>query len=175
MEKKEGLIKGPRWYAVYTKKQREHFADLKLMELGIKTFLPLILTKVRRKWQLRPLFSCYIFAYFDASKWLYTINHLPGVNKVVSFNNIPIAVDPMIIEELKSRIGEKGYLISQKEYHKGDYVRIKGGLFDGYEGTIAEIRPRDRIVILLNAIVSRARLEITGDFIEVLQEYIPEE
>ncbi len=159
------------WFAVYTKKQKEHYADVKLLELGIETFLPLIRVRIRRKLQLRPLFPCYLFARFDAGRWLYTLNHLEGVNKVVSFNDRPIPVDPAIIEGLKKHVSEHGYFVETSTPSPGDKVRIQGGLFEGYEGEIHSIRPKDRVVILLNAIMSTARIEVDGDLVEVIREY----
>jgi transcriptional antiterminator RfaH len=161
------------WYAIYTKKQKEHYADLKLLQLEIETFLPLIYCRVRRQNQLRPLFPCYLFARFDARRWLYTINHLEGVNKVVCFNERPIPVDSAIIDSLKERIAGRGYLVEEKSLSPGDPVRIQGGLFEGLEGRIEAIRPRDRVVILLSTILSRARVEIDRDLVEVLREYTP--
>jgi len=50
-------------------------------------------------------------------------------------------------------------------------VRIHDGIFAGHEGRIECIRPRDRVVILLNAIVSRARLEVDQNVVEIIKEY----
>ena len=161
------------WYAIYTKKQKEHFADLKLLQLEIETFLPLIYCRVRRRNQLRPLFPCYLFARFDAKRWLYTINHLEGVNKVVSFNERPIPVEPAILESLRERMSGRGYLVEEKSLAPGDTVRVQEGLFEGLEGRIEAVRPRDRVVILLNTILSRARVEINRDMVELLREYTP--
>lgn len=163
------------WYAIYTKKHKEHYADIKLLQAGVETFLPLILAPVRRKMQLRPLFPCYLFARFDAGRWLYSFNHLEGVNKVVSFNGRPIPVDPAIIAGLRSRMGEAGCLVQTASLvEAGQRVRLRGGLFDGYEGKIEELRPRDRVVVLLNTIVSRARLEIDRNMLELIREYTGE-
>lgn len=164
---------GACWYAIYTRKQKEHYADLKLLQLEIETFLPLIYCRVRRRNQLRPLFPCYLFARFDARRWLYTINHLEGVNKVVSSNERPIPVDQAILESLRERMGERGYLVEEKPLEPGDPVRIQEGLFEGLEGRIEAVRPRDRVVILLNTILSRARVEIDRDMVELLREYTP--
>lgn len=174
MEQDEtGPAQEEHWYAVYTKKQKEHYADLKLLQLGIPTFLPLIRAKIRRRYQLRPLFPCYLFAYFDVRRWLYAVNHLEGIHKVVSFNDNPIPVDPAIIESLKEEMGTHGFMAPAKRPKPGDQVRIRGGLFDGYEGRIESLRPKDRVVVLLNAIISRARLEVDGDVLEILREYVP--
>ena len=171
MALEDGSNRETAWYAVYTKKQKEHFADIKLLQLDIETFLPLIRTRIRRKLQLRPLFPCYIFARFDLVRWLYTVNHLEGVNKVVSFNNQPIPVDPEIINELRQRVGEQGFWEAAETLAPGDKVRIHDGIFAGYEGHVECIRPRDRVVILLKAIVSRARLEVDQNFVEIIKEY----
>jgi len=159
------------WYAVYTKKMKEHLADTKLIQLDIETFLPLLRRRIRRKYQLRPLFPCYLFARFDSRKWLYTVNHLEGVNRVVCFDNRPVPVPAEIVESMKLKMGDQGYWVPETEIGPGDRVRIRSGTFSGMEGRIAELKPRDRVVLLLKAIFSGTKVEMDRDLVEVIQEY----
>ena len=48
MTDKERVPPGERWFAVYTKRQKEHYVDSKLIQLDLETFLPLIRTRIRR-------------------------------------------------------------------------------------------------------------------------------
>jgi len=159
----------PLWYAIYTKRQKEHHAENKLLLLDIETFLPLILARVRRKRQLRPLFPCYLFARFQASRWLHVVNYLEGVHKVVSFNDVPLPVDQAIIDLLRNRAGERGYLVQEQQFAPGDQVRVKGSVFDGLEGRLEAIRPRDRVVVLLRTLYRTARVELDAASIEVIR------
>lgn len=164
---------GDCWYAIYTKRLREHYADMKLLQLGLETFLPLICTRRRGRYRVRPLFPCYVFARFDAERWLYTVNHLEGVQKVITFNDRPVAVDPVIIQALREQAGPRGYLEEDRGLSPGDRVRIRGTVFDGLEGRIEEVRPRDRVIILLQTIFRRARLEIDGEVLEIIERHTP--
>ncbi len=161
------------WYAIYTKRLREHYADVKLLQLSFETFLPLVATRRRGRCHIRPLFPCYLFARFDAARWLYTVNHLEGVQKVITFNDRPVPVDPLIIQTLRERMEAKGYLEADRELAPGDRVRIHGTLFDGLEGQIEAVRPRDRVVILLQTIFRRARMEIDADVLELIERHTP--
>jgi transcriptional antiterminator RfaH len=161
------------WYAVYTKKTKEHVADTKLIQLNIETFLPLLRRRIRRKYQLRPLFPCYLFARFDPRRWLYTVNHLEGVNRVVCFDNQPVPVPVEIIERMKLRMGDQGYWVPETEIVPGNRVRVRSGAFSGLEGRIAELKPRDRVVLLLEAIFSGTRVEMDRDLVETIREYTP--
>jgi len=173
MTDKERESPGERWFAVYTKRQKEHYVDSKLIQLDLETFLPLIRTRIRRKYQLRPLFPCYVFARFDPERWLYAINHLAGVNRVVAFADRPLAVPEEMICRLKERVGEQGYFVPERKMAAGDKIRVRDGMFAGYEGHIEELRPRDRVVVLLRTIFSQARLEIDADLVETIRHYTP--
>jgi transcriptional antiterminator RfaH len=162
-----------RWFAVYTKRQKEQYVDTKLLQLDLETFLPLIRTRIRRKFQLRPLFPCYVFARFDPERWLYSINHLEGVNRVVAFADRPLAVPDEMIRRLRERIGDQGYFVPEQKLVTGDKIRILNGVFAGYEGHIEELRPRDRVVVMLRTIFSQARLEIDVDLVEAIRHYTP--
>jgi len=166
-------LDAPCWYAIYTKRLREHYADVKLLQLGFETFLPLAGTRRRGRYQIRPLFPCYLFARFDAARWLYTVNHLEGVQKVITFNEKPVPVDPLIIQSLRERMAAKGYLEADRALSPGDRVRIHGTLFDGLEGRIEAVRPRDRVIILLQTIFQRARMEIDADVLELIERHTP--
>lgn len=161
------------WFAVYTKRRQEHAADVRLLEMGLETFLPLVMARVQRRVQVRPLFPCYLFARFDPARWLYAIDHLTGVRQVVSVDGRPLPVDETIIAELRQAGDARGVIELDQRPRPGDEVRIQTGLFAGLVGRVEQMRPRDRVVVLLRAIVSRARVEVDTDMVEVLRAYTP--
>ncbi|MBP7865139.1 MAG: hypothetical protein KA419_04250 [Acidobacteria bacterium] len=168
-----GFEEGPNWYAVYTRRQKEHVTDVKLLQIGLETFLPQSCRRFRGKTLIRPLFPCYFFVRFDPARWLYTVNHTPGVNRVVSFDDRPIPVDPAIITSIREQLNDQGFLVEERAFKPGDPVRITMGAFEGQTGVITALRPRDRVVVLLNAIFSRASLVVGADVLELIREYTP--
>ncbi|HQO27286.1 MAG TPA: hypothetical protein PLK89_16355, partial [Acidobacteriota bacterium] len=74
---------------------------------------------------------------------------------------------------LRDRMAAKGYLEADRALAPGDRVRIHGTLFDGLEGRIEAVRPRDRVIILLQTIFQRARMEIDADVLELIERHTP--
>jgi len=124
---------------------------------------------VRGKLQdvVEDFFPCYIFARFDSLRYYHMIRYTRGIRRIVGDTlGSPWLVDEKIIEIIKSK-NRDGYIeIEQNRLNKGDPVVIKGGPFNGFMGLfLEELKPSERVLVLLNTIQFEARIELYRDFV----------
>lgn len=160
------------WYCIYTK---ANYADNLCQRFGefsdIQVLNPKLKRKkyVRRKLQevIEDFFPCYMFVRFDFVRYFHMIRYTRGVRRIVGDSlGDPWIVDEKIIEIIKSQ-SRDGYIeIEQNRLKKGDHVVIKGGPFDGFMGVfLEELKPSERVLVLLNTIQFEARIELFRDFV----------
>ena len=161
------------WYVVHTKSRQEERVNSNLRAWGVETLHPKV--RKRRYNQFtgaplhitQPLFPRYIFAKFNAAKQLSKIWFTRGVHDVVCFGGNPISVDDDIIQILKSRIDESGFVNTGDELKRGDKVVIKAGPMRNFIGIFErELKASERIVILLTSINYQGRLFVRRDLAE---------
>jgi transcriptional antiterminator RfaH len=159
------------WYAVRTKSKQEDRADINLRIWNVQTFIP----KIREfctsgygdRYEVKPLFSRYIFAHFDANRQLQKVNYTRGVQKVVSFGDGPVSLDERIIDLIKTQIGEEGFIRIDDQPKPGDKVRINSGPFESLSGIFKRnLSSTDRVEILLNTITYQSHLVIDKEMVE---------
>lgn len=162
------------WYCIYTKPRQEDLVSKRLQELNsIEIFNP----KIRRKKYIRTrllevteeLFPAYIFAKFDESniRYFHLIKYTRGVKRLIGdHKGNPYIVEKSIIECIQSRM-ENGFVrLASPKMARGEEVYIKEGPFCGLTGLfLEELKPKDRVLILLNSIQYQARLVTTSDCI----------
>jgi transcriptional antiterminator RfaH len=148
-----------RWYVIYTRPKEEDRVDQNLAVLQVETFSPKI-----KKIQLnefsgkavyfrRPMFPRYVFARFEANSLLHKILYTRGVQKLVSFNNLPITVDDEIIDLIRSRVGEDGFVKLNDDLQPGDQVTVNKGSMCGITGIFDRAtNDKNRVMILWGAI-----------------------
>jgi transcriptional antiterminator RfaH len=158
------------WYVVYTKPQREEFAEVNLRRRGINTFFPqLSLPKsAKRKKRIVALFPNYLFVCVDFIADEYaSIIWCPGVKRMVSFNGTPAIVDESIIAFLMGRGDANGVISARCNLRVGQEVAIDGGPFDGLVGIIQEPpNARGRVKILLELLNRPTRVDVPVQFIK---------
>lgn len=165
------LENGVAWYAIRTKPREEERADVNLRSWQVQTFAPkvreLCSSAFGKRYVSKPLFSSYIFARFDASKQLHNINHTRGVQKVVSFGDSPTPINDRIIDFIKERIDEDGFIQLGEDLKYGDKITIKFGPFKNLVGIFEKrIKETDRVKILLNTVTYQSHLLIEREMIE---------
>jgi transcriptional antiterminator RfaH len=154
------------WYAIQTKPARESQAAASIRELSLDVFLPE--TKhVKRAWgkkvvSIKPLFPGYLFACFSPSPYLHPIKYARGVMRVLCAGEVPIPLNKEIIDMLKSRVGEDGFVnIGPGPFKAGDKVVIEQGPLHGLGGIFErELSRGERVIVLLKAIEYQARVFI---------------
>jgi transcriptional antiterminator RfaH len=158
------------WFAVYTKPQKEEYAELNLRLRGIYTFFPkLFLPKsAKRKKQVVALFPNYLFVRCEiVSEDFGSIIWCPGVKRLVSFNETPAIVDDRIVEFLMGQTGADGVIASRFNVEVGQEVSIDGGPFDGLVGIIQQPpNARGRVKVLLQLLNRQTNVDVPVEFIK---------
>ena len=169
----EKLADSPRWYVVHTHVKQEERANENLLSWGVETLHAKM--KTRRYNQFtgaptyltQPLFPRYLFAKFNARKQLPKIRFTRGVHNVVSFGENPAPVDDDIIDIIRSRIDENGFVKANDELKPGDKVVISAGPLRNLVGIFErEVKGSDRITILLTAIEFQGRLVVERGLVQ---------
>jgi transcription antitermination factor NusG len=155
---------------VYTKAQKEEFAEVNLRLRRIDTFFPkLFLPKsAKRKKQIVPLFPNYLFVCVDVVSEEYaSIIWCPGVKRMVSFNGTPALVEESIMAFLMGQAGADGVISARCNIGVGQQVAIDGGPFDGLVGIIQEPpNAKGRVKILLQLLSRPTKVDVPVQFIK---------
>ncbi len=157
------------WYTVYSKPQKEEFAQLQLRLKGLEVFLPKLLLPncgTKRK-RIVPLFPNYLFARINihSAEYGYTI-WSPGVKRIVSFNGSPAPMDSDIVDYLMKQTNTEGLIPARSNLRVGQEIRIDGGPFDGLTGIIQEPpNAKGRVKVLLRLLNRPTKAEIPVELV----------
>src|SRR5262245_45040636 len=96
------------WYVAHCKSHKEQQAAVLLKQrFGLPVYLPQVSQSVRGELRSVPFFPGYLFV--SANLYLVSvskINALPGVLRLISFDDLPQPVPAAVIEELRSRLAD---------------------------------------------------------------------
>jgi transcriptional antiterminator RfaH len=158
------------WCAVYTKPQREEFAEVNLHLRKIETFFPkLFLPKsAKRKKHIVALFPNYLFVCIDVISVEYaSVIWCPGVKRMITFNGTPAIVEESIMAFLMGQAGADGVISARCNISVGQQVAIDGGPFDGLVGIIQEPpNAKGRVKILLELLSRPTKVDVPVQFIQ---------
>jgi transcriptional antiterminator RfaH len=155
----------PNWYAIHTHPRQENRAESNLRAWEVETFAPR-LKECRYSngvlvQMVKPLFSQYIFARFSAQDMLHKVSFTRGVSSVVSFGSSPTPIGEEIIEVIRARIGEDGFVSLGEVLRAGDVVKIKGGPLKNFVGVFErKVSNENRVMLMLNTISYQSHLVI---------------
>jgi len=159
------------WYAVYTKPKQESRVEENLSQASIEVFNPKFRKKklIRGKYEYvtQVFFPRYIFVRFDPVADYRTIKYTRGVSNIVGNKGVPWPVSEEIINIVRSRMDEEGFVVVAQDIKAGDRVEITEGPLKGFIGIFErETKDRDRILVLLNTIGYHATVEVERDFLK---------
>jgi transcriptional antiterminator RfaH len=154
------------WYAIHTHLHQEDRTDNNLRAWGLETFNPKL--RVRRfdptgrlVHVTQPLFPQYIFARFNADRLLGKVNFTRGVRKVVSFGDRLAPIDEQVIDLMRSKVGEDGFIKIGEDLKAGDNVVVKDGPLQGFSGIFErKLKRSDRVRIMLTTISYQGFMEV---------------
>lgn len=156
------------WHALYTKPGKEHQVSTLLGQQGIRTFVPTVRRKVRRR--DRPdrvvYFPCYLFAHLDFERTpRSSIAWMPGVRRIVSNGERPAIVADEVVELIRDRLkrmdGQGFY-----DLGKGDRVRITSGPLRDLDAVFDRpLSAVDRVRVLLDVMGRMTPVEIDRSLI----------
>lgn len=170
MESEDGM-QGKEWYLIQCKASEAHRAFFNLENQQYHCFLPSVKTEkiIRNKRTLveEPLFPGYLFIELDkvADNWR-PIRSTRGVIRLVTFGQMPVPVEPEIIQSLKLRCQHHEVLKSLKQ---GEAVRIKEGPFKELEAVFDSFDGEERVVILLDFLQTQQRLKMPASGIDKIR------
>jgi transcriptional antiterminator RfaH len=161
-------IEAKKWYVVYSKPQKEEFAEFCLRHRGVEVFLPKLLfpASLQKRKRIVPLFPSYLFTQINDAAQYQAIIWTPGVNRVVSFNGTPAPIDDSVISFLKAQGTPEGMISARSDLQKGQEVQITGGPFAGLAGIIQEPPgAKDRVKILMRLLSRDVNVEVPLRFL----------
>ena len=158
------------WYAVYTKTQLEIWAKNNLEERGFEVYLPRYLKQRlharRTDIVARPLFPRDLFVRADiAAGQRPRVNTAPEVAYLVSVGDQPATVADSIIDEIKGREDDDGFirLGRGQRFSQGDPVKISDGALCNHIGLFHCVTDNDRVIILLDLLGRQTRVKVPLD------------
>jgi transcriptional antiterminator RfaH len=146
--------------------QRERVAQHFLSLNGYQTYLPRLrerrIVRGRRIEVCPPLFPGYLFLQI-ANGWWHARWSI-GVSSLIMDGTQPAHVPDAIIDEIRSREGRDGLiqLAPPPGLRPGDRVRVLQGPFAGHLALYAGMRPRERVLVLLQLLGSAQRVAREG-------------
>lgn len=160
-----------RWYVVHCLPNAENRALFHLQRQGYEAYLP-IYQKTRRHARRvekvnSPLFPRYLFVSFDpgSSQWR-PIRSTVGVSHLICRGDIPAAVPEGLVEEIRARQNEKGMVVPDWSFQKGDRVQIANGALLDQVGLFEAKDSDQRVVILLNLLGRKVKVRLSMEDIQ---------
>ncbi len=160
------------WYVIHTHPKQEDRTNSNLQASRLETLAPKYRVNKYNEFTgqatrlVKPLFPGYIFSRFKFNERYHRIRFTRGVHSLICFNSEPTPVDDEIIEMIRARIGNDGFVKTSEELKVGDEVRIKEGRFENFCGVFErELPDADRISILLNTIQFQAHVVVDRNLV----------
>jgi transcription antitermination factor NusG len=149
--------------------RREALALHYLQEIAAyEVYLPRI--RATRRGGDEPLFRGYCFVLATSRGW-WTARWSPGIFGLIMNGDAPALLADAVIEELRGREGRDGLIRLPKlrrlnggrpQFERGDNVRVARGPMIGCFGIVAEMKPRERISVLLSLLGSSRPVELSA-------------
>ena len=160
------------WCAARLQARREHLALRFLAQSGYETYFPQLREhrfSYGRKIEVRPaLFPGYAFVLIQL-QW-HPARWAPGTLGLIMDGIQPAKVPDPVIEEIRSR--ERDGLIDLPKpppLRRGARIRILHGPFSGHLAIFADMKPRQRVEILLQLLGGEQRVTLAKKDIEVVR------
>ena len=166
----------PEWLVVRTKPRQERVAVHHLSQREVEPYCPLYLEP---PWHPRapkgptPLFSGYIFVRRDPRLQLNAVRYCPGVMHLVRFDREPATVDQAVIDAIKTREADRGYVVpTELEFgiEAGRKVRVMAGPLKDMEGVFrGYLRGGQRARVLMEFLRRRSLVEVETELLAVVR------
>ena len=157
------------WFLVTTKLKSELRVRENLQRNHqLETFFPHFAPKKVGSAIGLPLFARYVFVLCNPERDFRKIQYTPGVSRIVSFGEAVVPIPDEVVAGLKLRCGEDDQVLQQNNLAAGQKVRVKHGVFDGFEGIIKEKHGNKRIQLLLDlAYGNELKVEVDASEVEL--------
>ncbi len=161
------MYEGP-WHVVHVIANHEKRVAQHLAVRSVEHYLPLYRT--RSQWtdrcvQLeRPLFAGYVFVRFSPRERLSVIS-APGVLHLLG-DSAGSEVSCAELDRIRQALASGYTLLPHAWLEVGTRVRVHGGVFDGVNGVVSELRRQCSVIIEVAAIRQCFSLEVAIDQVE---------
>lgn len=159
------------WYVVHTKNRFENVVYESLLKKSLKTFLPKITVRSKRKDRRKmirvPLFPGYLFVKTD----LNPVEHLEilkttGAVKLIGNKDGPISVPDETVDSLEIIVSTENKVVTGSRFQKGDRVMVVAGPFTGVMGVFSRYKGQGRVVVHIDALGQFAAVDVIEDDVE---------
>jgi transcriptional antiterminator RfaH len=151
------------WYAVYTQPGKESLAAQHLRNQDFDVYLPQY-QKLRRHAGrtdivATALFPRYLFVGLDTGRQRWrSVNGTRGVVGLVMFGDEPISVSQAVIDEIRSREDETGYVrLNGSTFRRGQALRIVEGPMTDTQAIFEEQVDSSRAILLISLLGRQVR------------------
>jgi transcriptional antiterminator RfaH len=148
------------WYLVQCKPRQDERAEENLTRQGYEISRPKyrIYTPIRgvHQWVVESLFPGYLFINLPADSNWAPLRSTRGVNRVVSFGGVPLAVSGDLVNELQIRADNT----VKPQLAAGDSVQIIEGSFAEYEAIFMAMDGDERVVLLINLLNRQQQISL---------------
>jgi transcription antitermination factor NusG len=162
------------WHVLHVAPNQEKRVALHLRYSAVEHFLPLFTE--RSQWSdrsvtlERPLFPGYIFVRFARASRR-TVISLPGALRVLGREGTDV-VEAGEIERIRGALASGYILRPHPVVSVGMRVRVRGGIFEGMEGMVVELRSSCKVVISMSAVRQCYSLETEMSNIDILDKKV---
>ena len=161
------------WYVLHSKPNKESFLFTQLNHLKIEAFYPRLQVKPvnPRARKVKPFFPGYLFVHVDLDQTpLSSLAWVPGVRRLVSFDDEPATVQDEVIAEIRQNVMRINQQQSQPDHglKRGDPVLIQDGPFKGYHAIFdTALEGSERVRVLIEFIRdNQIRLQVPTEMVK---------
>lgn len=158
------------WYAIYTRSRHEKVVLAQLQRKGIETFLPV--REVLSQWKDRkrkielPLFTGYVFARVDMAQRRLDILKVPGVARIVGFNNHPEPIPDEQLDAVQKLVQTTIKYDPYPYVGVGQRVEVRRGALAGIRGILIRKTNQFKFILSVDLVRQSVGLEIDGSDVE---------
>jgi transcription antitermination factor NusG len=164
-----------KWYAVYTRVNREKKLLKCLLDEKIECYLPL--RKVlktwsdRKKWVEEPLFKSYIFVKVSNKEFFNVLNN-NGVVCYVCFGGKAQSIPEDQIMNIKNFLMQcdRDIILTYEKIQKGITVEVAYGSLKGIKGEVTDIFGQSRLLIRIDSLSCSIYVNISKEEVKPLKE-----
>jgi len=175
----EQQVSDKRWYVVHTysgfenkvrqsilERARAQGLEEKIEEVVVPTRDVVELKKGKRRKVSKKVFPGYILVkmVLDDETW-YLIKNTPRVTGFLGSEKSPTPVPDEEVEAVVKRLAKAGAK-SDKEFVKGDYVKVVDGPFENFTGVVDEVNPEKQKIKVMVSIFGRST-PVELDYLQV--------
>ena len=159
------------WFAAYTRSRHESAVATQLRQKSLPTLLPLYERLSRWSDRIRriaaPLFPGYVFVCASDTERTHVLQ-TAGVVNLVSRGGKPEPLSGEDIQKLNFCAANPSFIEPHPFLQLGQRVRVKHGLFEGWEGVLVEKKNSSRLVIAIEQIMRSVSIDLHGADVEAL-------